>query len=346
MTKRNLKSCSLSGLTDIVQELGLEQYRAAQLFQWLWQKNAREFSQMTNLSKGTRDLLDEKFYIACIGTVEQQRANDNTRKFVLELADSNAVEAVFIPEGRRRTLCISTQVGCALGCKFCATGLLGLKRNMEAWEIASEVQLLLTAGGERITNIVCMGMGEPFLNTEQVFAAIEIISSPTGLAVSQRHTTISTAGVIDGMRQLIASTLKVKLAVSLNFADEALRREMMPVSRKNPLKEVLKLAREYSEKKHMVTFEYVMIGGVNDSLKDASRLLELLRNIPSKINLIPYNEHPGLSFEKPDPKKFTAFHEELLRSRHTVTVRKSKGQDILAGCGQLAGSGSTTKKDT
>jgi 23S rRNA (adenine2503-C2)-methyltransferase len=334
---KNLKSYSLSKIKDIITNLGIEQYRSQQIFQWIWQKNAEDFAIMTNISKNLRKLLSEKFEISGLRIERRQSAKDGTEKFLFRLEDNNFIEAVFIPEAKRRTVCASTQVGCPLGCKFCATALIGFKRNLKAYEIADEIRIIQKELNKKVTNLVFMGMGEPLLNIEEVIRAIEIISSSIGLSISQRHTTISTVGLIDGINYLLKSSLKVKLAISLNFPDEKMRKEMMPIAKQNPMKEMLKLAKKYSLKKSMVTFEYVMIDKLNDRLKDAQRLLKLLRGIPSKINLIPYNPYPALPFKKPSDMKIKDFHQYLLSSKHTITLRKSRGQEILAGCGQLAG---------
>ena len=291
---------------------------------------------MTNISKDLRKKLSGEFMMTALETKAKFVAQDGTNKYLLSLEDKNTIESVFIPEAKRKTLCVSTQVGCPLGCKFCATGLLGYKRNLQAYEIADQVRIVQD-DHEKITNIVFMGMGEPLLNIKAVVAGVEIISSPIGLSVSQRRTTISTVGLVDGIHFLLESPLKVKLAISLNFADEELRKEMMPIANSNPLKEILKLAHAYSQKKSLVTFEYVMIDGINDRLKDAQRLLRLLKGIPSKINLIPYNPFPRLPYQTPNVEKMQEFHQYLLASPHAITLRKSRGQEIFAGCGQLAG---------
>ncbi|MEO0106757.1 MAG: 23S rRNA (adenine(2503)-C(2))-methyltransferase RlmN [candidate division WOR-3 bacterium] len=334
--KQNIKAYSLTKLQELMEELGLEPYRAQQVFQWLWQKNSIDFEKMTNLSKILRKKLDDKFVIKNLLIVECLKSGDDAKKYVFELEDKKRIEGVYIPEANRRTICVSTQVGCPLRCKFCATGLYGFSRNLFAWEIANQIQLVQSDISTKPTNIVFMGMGEPLLNLSEVYNALEILSSSIGLGISQRHITVSTAGIIDGMRELLNSQFKVKLAISLNFADEELRKEMMPVAEKNPLKEVLKIAREYSLRKEMVTFEYVMIKGLNDRLIDARRLVKLLKDIPSKVNLIPLNEYPGLPFKSPEPEAINKFRDFLYNFRHTVTIRKSKGQEILAGCGQLA----------
>jgi 23S rRNA (adenine2503-C2)-methyltransferase len=335
--KKNMRSYPLTKMNTIITDCGIEPYHSQQIFQWIWQKNAEDFSGMTNISKELRKLLSEKFTISGLHIEKRFSAADGSEKFLFRLEDNNFVEAVFIPENKRKTICVSTQVGCPLACTFCATALLGFKRNLKAYEIADEIRVIQKEQKEKITNLVFMGMGEPLLNLKEVVQAIEIISSPIGLSISQRHTTISTAGLIDGLDYLLKSPLKVKLAISLNFPDEKMRKEMMPITKQNPIKEILKLAKNYSLKKSMVTFEYVMIDSLNDRLKDAQRLLKLVRGIPSKINLIPYNPYPTLPFEKPSDKKIKEFHQYLLSSKHTITLRKSRGQEILAGCGQLAG---------
>jgi len=335
--KKNLRSYPLAELKELVAGLGIEPYRGPQIFQWLWQKNAADFDQMTNLSKSLRKLLAEEFEIAGLEMVHQQSAKDGTRKFLLKLEDSAYIEAVYIPEQKRKTICVSTQIGCPLNCKFCATALLDFKRNLKAYEIADEIRIIRQEMAEKITNIVFMGMGEPLLNIKEVESAIGIISSPIGLGISQRHMTISTVGIIEGIEYLLKSPLKVKLAISLNFADEELRKKMMPIAKSNPLKKLLKLARAYSFKRQMVTFEYTLISGLNDSLTDAQNLVKLLKGIPAKINLIPYNPYPSLPYRQPTEKKIGEFYEYLLNYHFTVTLRKSRGQEIFAGCGQLAG---------
>lgn len=259
------------------------------------------------------------------------------RKYLLGAGDNEDVESVYIREARRRTVCVSCQVGCPLGCRFCATALLGFRRNLHAYEIADQVRLIQQVTGTKCTNVVFMGMGEPLFNFNGVVGALEIITSPLGLSIGRRHTTLSTVGLVEGMEALLRSSIRVKLAVSLNFADEEQRREFMPAARHNRLQDILKVARAYSLRKERVTFEYVMIRHVNDHVRDARRLIELLKDVPSKINLIPYNEHPLLPYKRPTDAVIERFHGILLQSNHTVVIRKSRGQEILAGCGQLSG---------
>lgn len=335
--RQNILNLSLNELEDFFKQLNLEPYRARQVFQWLWQKGITDFDKMTNLSLNLRKILNETFKIKHLNPLKRLQANDGAEKFLWQLEDENKIESVFIPEPPRRTVCVSTQVGCPLRCDFCATGKIGFKRNLQAFEIASQIQQVQNYIVEKLTNIVFMGMGEPLLNIENVSNALEIITSSIGPGISQRHITISTAGIIEGMEYFLKSKWKIKIAISLNFADQAKREKYMPVAKNNTLNDVLKLAREYSAKKQMVTFEYVLIKGINDSLKDAHQLLKLLKSIPSKINLIPYNEHPDLPYQAPDQEIIEQFQKVLFNSNHPVILRKSKGKDILAACGQLAG---------
>ncbi len=336
--KENFKRYSLVQAESKLVDLGLQKYRAEQVFKWIWQKNARDFSVMTNISKELRDYFSGIYSIAGVRIVDFQREDVDAEKYLLELEDGLHVESVFIREGTRRTICVSCQVGCPLACKFCATGLLGFDRDLHAYEIADQVRVIQENRGDKCTNVVFMGMGEPFLNFEEVVGALEIMSSPLGLGIGRRHTTVSTAGIVEGIEALLKSSIRVKLAISLNFADEEIRKDLMPIAKKNPLKDVLKLAKIYSLQKEMVTFEYVMIRDINDGINDAQRLIRLLRSIPSKVNLIPYNEHPQLPYKRPGDDRIEAFFSKLLESHHTVVIRKSRGQKILAGCGQLSGS--------
>lgn len=337
MRRRNIKRLRLEHLRELMVTLGQNTYRAEQIFQWIWQKNATKFEEMTNISMAFRDSLSRAFTIRGLQTSTVKTAHDGAQKYVFKTSDSKYIESVFIPEEKRKTVCLSTQVGCPVGCAFCATGRMKFSRNLKAHEIADQARIVQHHTNTKITNIVFMGMGEPLLNLPETLGAIEINSSPIGLSISQRHTTISTVGILQGMHALLNTPLKAKLAISLNFADENIRNDMIPVARENPLHEILKIANEYSRTKSMVTFEYVMIRNLNDRLRDARLLVSLLKGIPSKINLIPYNEHPFLPYKRPSDKRIIEFHNYLLTTPHTITLRKSRGQEILAGCGQLAG---------
>jgi 23S rRNA (adenine2503-C2)-methyltransferase len=316
--------------------LGQDTYRAEQIFQWLWQKNATAFGEMTNISKAFRDSLSRTFTIQGLQEHTVTTAHDGSQKYLFKTSDGTFVESVFIPEGRRKTVCVSTQIGCPVRCAFCATGRMEFSRNLKSHEIADQARIVQQRTRVKVTNVVFMGMGEPLLNLPETLGAIEINSSPIGLSISQRHTTVSTVGIVRGMRTLLDAPVKVKLAVSLNFADENMRNEMIPIAKENPLKEVLRIAKEYSYRKTMVTFEYVMIKNLNDRLRDARLLVSLLKGIPAKINLIPYNEHPLLPYERPSDGRIKTFYDYLLTAPQTITLRTSRGQEIQAGCGQLA----------
>jgi 23S rRNA (adenine2503-C2)-methyltransferase len=335
--KDNIKRFSLEELEREMSGLGIEPYRGRQIFQWLWPKHARSFDDMTNLAKDLRRLLKERYELINPEAEKVQTSSDGTRKYLFKLEDGMRIESVFIPEGNRRTICVSTQVGCALGCKFCATALMGFKRNLGAHEICGQVQAVAAETGGKPTNVVLMGMGEPLLNIEEVIKAVPILTSENGLGISHRHITVSTAGIVSGINRLRESGVRVKLAVSLNFADDKERRKYMPAARSNPLPELLAAARRYVTGQDRVTFEYVLIKGVNDAIGDAGRLAKLLQGIRAKINLIAYNPVPGLALEAPDPERLKKFYEYMLVSRQPVTLRKSHGRDISAACGQLIG---------
>lgn len=336
MRRRNIKQLLLTPLRDLMVKREQAPYRGEQIFQWLWQKNATDFSVMTNISKEFRESLSHDFIIQGLTKHTITAAHDGSQKYLLKTHDRKYIESVFIPEDKRKTICVSTQIGCPVQCTFCATGHMKFVRNLKAHEIADQARIIQEQTHSKITNMVFMGMGEPLLNLKEIFGAIEISSSPIGLSVSQRHTTVSTVGILQGMRALLQSPFKIKLAISLNSADENVRKDMIPVAKDNPLKEILRLAREFSVKKTMVTFEYVLIKNVNDRLRDARLLATLLKNIPAKINLIPYNEHPLLPYKRSSDDRVKRFYECLLTSPHTVTLRKSRGREIHAGCGQLA----------
>jgi 23S rRNA (adenine2503-C2)-methyltransferase len=335
--KENIKRYTLDELEREMNGMAIEPYRGRQIFQWLWPKNARSFDDMTNLSKDLRRLLKERYELINPEAEKVQTSADGTRKFRFKLEDGLRIESVFIPEGLRRTICVSTQVGCTLGCKFCATALMGFKRNLKAHEICGQVQAVAAESGGKPTNVVLMGMGEPLLNLEETIKAIPILTSENGLGISHRHITVSTAGIVSGILRLRESGVRVKLAISLNFADDKARREYMPIARSNPLPDLLAAARQYVTGQERVTFEYVLIKGVNDGIRDAGRLAKLLQGMRAKINLIAFNPVPGLALEAPDPERLKKFYEYMLVSRQPVTMRKSHGRDISAACGQLIG---------
>jgi 23S rRNA (adenine2503-C2)-methyltransferase len=351
MDKQNLKALSFDEMEGFVRELGWTRYRASQILRWIYQKGVVDFSNMTDLSQANRKTLEAQAYISELKLITSQTSLDGTRKFLFGLEDGNNIETVLIPDesaaGRRLTLCISTQVGCTLDCEFCLTGRMGLKRNLRAYEIVDQmlsVTSLLNSTGQHITNIVMMGMGEPLANFHQVMEAIHRISDPKGIGFSQRRITLSTAGLVPQIRLLGTLGLKVNLAISLNATTDETRNQIMgTINRKYPLKELLKACREYPLPPHRrLTFEYVLIKGVNDSSLDAQRLVKLLKGIHCKVNLIPYNEHPGSDFQRPSDPEVLRFQKILTDAHLDAFIRKSKGRDILAACGQLTSSPSVT----
>lgn len=339
MTKVDLKALSFSELEAFVKSLGWPKYRAKQIAQWIYQKKAEDFSQMTNLSKADRDLLEEHAFIGQLKVANIQQSVDGTQKYLLELADGMRIEAVLIPDSRRLTLCISTQVGCTLDCVFCYTGTLGLKRNLRAHEIVEQVIIAQKnlVPFQRLTNIVLMGMGEPLANYREVIEALNRMTSPNGLAIPPRRITLSTAGLVPQIRQFMQSDLKMNLAISLNAPNQALRDRLMPkVNHAYPLEELIAACRSLPlAPRRRITFEYVLLSGVNDSPEHAKQLAQLVRGLPCKINLIPFNEFPESGFKRPEEEVVLRFQKILKDAKLHVFIRKTKGRDILAACGQL-----------
>ncbi len=325
--------------------MGLKKYRARQIFDWLYRKLAGSFDEMTNISKDERALLANHFAIPSLTVLYTDVSADGTMKFLFGLEDGHTIESVLIPDKDRLTLCISSQVGCSQGCRFCLTGSGGFERNLKAWEIADQVltaEKYLETGGygrgikRRITNIVLMGMGEPLANFDEVAAALRLITVEHGLGFSGRRVTLSTAGLVPGIDRLGKSRLGINLAVSLNSAADEVRSRIMPINRRYPMKELLSACRRYPLKpRQRITFEYVMLKGVNDSEQDAHRLARLLKGIRCKINLIPFNPFPGSAFERPDEDTVARFQKILLGHHYTAPIRESRGRDISAACGQL-----------
>ena len=334
----NLTGLTLEELESIAVENGEKEFRGRQLFSWIYEKNASSFDEMSNISKRARQHFQQ---IAKMGHLELLHKNispvSGTIKYLFSLYDNNHIESVYIPDEKRRTLCISSQVGCALNCAFCATGKIGFKRNLSVGEIVDQVLFVERDVGVELTNIVYMGMGEPFKNYDNVLKAAHLINHPDGIAIGARRIVISTAGVADKIYQFANEGHKYKLAVSLNFPFDKHREKLMPVAKKWDIDSLLTAVRYYANKsKHKPTFEYVLFDGLNNSQKDAMELKRLLLKIPCKINIIPYNSSiPG--FNRPNPEKVNRFIEWLLPLHAPVSVRWSKGDDINAACGQLAG---------
>lgn len=340
MAGEDLTSLTLAQLERWAAGEGLAAFRGRQLFRWLHGRGIRDFAGMTDLGKELREWLAGHYRLHLPEIVEQRRAGDGTRKLRFRLPDNLEVEGVYLPERNRRTLCVSTQVGCAMGCAFCATGTMGLVRNLTAGEIAGQVEavrLLLGAEGiERpVSNVVFMGMGEPLHNFAATTAAVEILLHPLGGGMSRRHLTVSTAGLVPAMKKFV-ERVPAKLAVSLNAADDELRSRLMPVNRRYPLEQLLDTCRGlHLQHNDRLTFEYVLLGGVNDRDEDARRLVKLLAGLSCKVNLIPYNSLEGSAFRRPQQQRVERFQQILLEKNLSVFVRRSHGAELAAGCGQL-----------
>ncbi len=337
--KTDLKGLDLKETETWAVHQGLDAYRGHQVRQWLFQKRAASFEEMTNIPKGLRTALSEKARIENLALLQSQTSEDGTRKVLFQLADGHLIESVLIPERDHATLCISSQVGCAMGCRFCLTGAQGLKRNMSAAEIVDQVihTRRLMSDPDRLTNIVLMGMGEPLANYDAVLKAVANLIAEDGMNVSHRRVTLSTCGLVPQIARL-GRDITVNLAVSLNAADDKTRDLLMPVNRKYPLKELLAACKAFPRpNRRMITFEYVLIEGINDREEDAERLARCLAGLRAKLNLIPLNPYPGLDMAAPPMERILRFQEILIKHRYTAIIRKSKGQDICAACGQLSG---------
>jgi len=335
-----IKSLSLDELREKLVAMGLKAYRAGQIFSWIYLHHAVSFDEMTNIAKAERELLSAVFAITAPLVLLVERSSDRTRKFLFGLADGHTVESVLIPDEDRQTLCISSQVGCRQACRFCLTARSGFIRDLKAHEITDQVlevsRLLRTERSRGITNIVLMGMGEPLANFDEVVRALRTITSDKGLGISPRRVTVSTSGLIPEIKRLGAAGLKVNLAVSLNAASDDVRDRTMPVNKRYPMRDLLAACRHFPlEPRRRITFEYVLLRGVNDSPEDALRLAKLLRGIKCKVNLIPFNPFPGSEFQRPDDAAVRRFQKILLDHRYTAPVRESRGRDISAACGQL-----------
>jgi 23S rRNA (adenine2503-C2)-methyltransferase len=345
----NFKEFTEEELAVFIARLGQKPYRAGQIINWIYKKLACSFDEMTDLPLEFREELDKTAFISNLKMLQEQISSDGTRKFLFQLEDSKSIESVLIPNTRgenKFTLCISSQAGCALGCVFCVTGKLGLKRNLKAYEIVDQVIAVQRSMGRTkdvhsspaITNIVFMGMGEPLNNFDEVLEALSRITKLMGFSI--RRITVSTAGIIPGIYKLAEKAPYVNLAISLNAATDETRSRIMPVNKKYPLKELLKACKEFplAARKH-ITFEYVLLNGINDSKDDAMRLVKLLRGIRSKVNLIPYNPAPVQEtislYGQPSENKILEFQNILHKAGIIALIRKSMGADISAACGQL-----------
>jgi 23S rRNA (adenine2503-C2)-methyltransferase len=335
----NLKNYSIEGLRERLAQDGLPPYRADQIAGWLYRRGIDDLDGMTDLGVDLRAFLADRWETRALEVQRLDRSRDGTVKAVLRASDGAEVEAVLIPEEGRTTLCVSTQVGCAMGCTFCATASLGFMRNLTTAEIIDQVCRMSEVSGEerRITNIVFMGMGEPLLNLEAVADAVAILVHPKGFAMAPRRVTVSTVGVVPKIEELL-SRVPVNLAVSLHATTDEVRDRLVPLNRRFPLAALLGRLRELDlvTRRRPVFFEYTLIAGVNDSPQDAKRLAPLLAGIPSKLNLIPMNPHPSSPYHPPDAETIDTFLRIVAGSGLRVTLRRPRGEDIDAACGQLA----------
>ncbi|OFW50066.1 MAG: 23S rRNA (adenine(2503)-C(2))-methyltransferase [Acidobacteria bacterium RIFCSPLOWO2_12_FULL_68_19] len=342
----DLAELELHELETALEARGVERFRARQLYRWIYRRGVTDITRMTDLGRTLRDTLTAEFVLSTPRIIGDDRSADGTRKFVLELVDRQPIEAVFIPDTPAMTFCISTQVGCAMSCSFCLTGRMGLVRNLTAGEIAGQVRVLAAATEllDHPFNIVLMGMGEPLHNYDQTMKALRMLHGEHGLAVSPRRVTLSTVGIVPGLERLAREPFMPNLAVSLHATTDAQRSALVPPNRKYPLAAILEVCRRFPLKKRSrITFEYVLLDGVNDTPEDARRLVKLLAAVKAKVNLIPLNPAPGIPFERPSDERVERFA-QILADRHiTVSVRKSRGRDIRAACGQLIVEGGARK---
>jgi 23S rRNA (adenine2503-C2)-methyltransferase len=338
-TPRNLHGTGSEELAALMVELGVEPYRGRQIFRAIHGEGASRFEEITTLPAALRDRLAGSFVIDRPEVASRSESGDGTVKFLLDLPGGSRVEAVAIPDRGRWTFCLSSQVGCALGCTFCMTARLGLERNLSAGEIVGQLELLCREVGAepRLSRIVLMGMGEPLHNYEAVLAAVRILGDPQGAGLSPRRITLSTVGLVPEIRRLAGEPDPPRLAVSLNATTDEIRAELMPVARRYPLAELLEAARHFAAgHRDRVTFEYVLLAGVNDSDADARRLVRLVHGVRAKVNLIPFNPTSSLPYERPSDGRVRAFRDLLLARGVPASVRRSRGRDVEGACGQLA----------
>lgn len=337
MSRTNLLGLTHEELCSLVQERKEKPFRARQLYHGLYGLRKPRLEGMTDLSKSFRARLAEEFEIRLPEVVRVERAADGTEKYLLRLDGDQRIEMVHIPEPRRNTLCISSQVGCNAGCRYCVTAAMGLRRNLTAGEIVGQVLLCehLKPGELKNINIVFMGMGEPLLNFDATMKALRLLTDPEGIAVSPRRITLSTCGIVPELQRLGQEKILPRLAISLGAAEDTLRSQLIPVNRKWNLEALLAACKALPVRGRL-TFEYTLIRGVNDSLPHARRLVKLLHGLRAKVNLIPLNPHPLLPYQRPEPETITAFQEALAQHGISAFVRRPRGDDISAACGQLA----------
>jgi 23S rRNA (adenine2503-C2)-methyltransferase len=345
--KPNIKDLSLKEFEGFLKGRKQAPYRARQIWQWLFQKRALSFSEMTNVSSSLRECLTKDFSISRLSVTREAVAADGTVKYLFALADGRSVESVLIPEAKRLTLCISTQVGCAFGCGFCATALLGWQRNLTASEILDQIleAARLAPADRRITHVVLMGMGEPLANYGETVKALAIITDTSwGIGISPRRVTVSSVGLVPQIQRLMDDT-RVNLAISIHAPTDEIRGRLMPINRKYNLEQLMECCRSLPiPRRKRITFEYVLLRGVNDSVEDARRLCELLQGVRCKVNVLPFNPHDGSSYERPSDAEIERFQQSLHGRGIQVNVRRARGDDIQAACGQLQGEGVVAAK--
>lgn len=344
-TKKNIRHLSLDEIKEYFESIGEKKFRMRQTWEWIWQKHAHSFEDMSNLSKELRARLEQDFSLPALTLNTTQTSDDGTIKSRFKTVDGHYIEGVLIPTEKRQTVCVSSQVGCSLSCKFCATGTMDRKRNLDFDEIVDQVTMVNNQCekmyGKKLTNIVFMGMGEPLLNYKNVLKAVERISSTDGLAMSPSRITVSTAGIAKMIKQLGDDGVKFKLALSLHAATDKKRNEIMPINETNNIAALVEALNYYYQKTdNEITFEYILFKNFNDSLRDADDLIKLCRQVPvDLVNIIEYNQIDGARFSKPDEDTTYAFMNYLGKNRVNARLRRSRGKDIDAACGQLANKG-------
>ena len=353
MSKQDLLNLSIEELQEFCILNNLPKFRATQIWRWMYCFGLNKFNDMTNIAKGTRDTFSEIAYISRLDISEIQKSSDGTIKWLLKLSDGSEVETVFIPQEDRGTVCLSSQVGCTLNCTFCHTGTQALVRNLTSNEIIGQLMLVMDhlkdwpsgKNDRKVTNIVMMGMGEPLLNYNEVSKAIKVMMSDDGISLSRRRITLSTSGIIPKIREA-GEELGVNLAISLHAVNDQLRDQLVPINKKYNLKALIEACRNYPplSNSRRITWEYVMLKGVNDSQEDALGLINLIKGIPSKVNLIPFNPWPGSLFETSTKKNIDVFASILMDAGYASPIRTPRGKDIYAACGQLKSSSEKIRK--
>jgi len=344
MSRTNLFDLDLEGLEGFFAELGEKSFRARQLMQWIHQYRVVDFAEMSNFSKGLRQTLSDKAELTLPEVLHEHVSKDGTRKWIIRLSCGNSIETVFIPEDGRGTLCVSSQVGCALECTFCSTAQQGFNRNLSASEIIGQLWIANEylgkepKGNRMVTNVVMMGMGEPLANYKSAVSAMKLMRDDLAYGISWRRVTLSTSGMVP-MIDKLREDCHVSLAISLHAANDELRSEIIPLNKKYPISELLAACKRYVDghQKRHITIEYVLLEGINDSAKDAQELMRILKGLPTKINLIPFNPFPGTSYKCSSKKVMVRFKQQLIDGGYVATIRRTRGDDIVAACGQLAG---------